>query len=57
MEDVFEYNDWSSCGPVIKAAAQGDLPLLKQLLKKGYAVNANENHGNTALHVAVMKEQ
>lgn len=55
--DAFEYKDVHSQGSIIKAAYRGDLPLLKQLVTKGFAVNANENHGYTALHIAVMREQ
>lgn len=54
---VFEYKDLRSHGSIIKAAYKGDLPLLKQLVGKGLAVNANENRGYTALHIAVMREQ
>jgi hypothetical protein len=38
--------------PLIRAAAAGDLQAMRALIQKGVDVNARDQHGGTALHVA-----
>ncbi|XP_023019095.2 uncharacterized protein isoform X1 [Leptinotarsa decemlineata] len=53
---IFQYNDPYLVSGVLRSVVMEDLDKIKDLLAFGHSVNINDNHGNTPLHIAVMKK-
>ncbi|CAH1156122.1 unnamed protein product [Phaedon cochleariae] len=54
-QPIFQYDDPLLVSGVLKAVVNGDLGRLKELVEAGKSINLNDNTGNTAMHVSVMK--
>nr|XP_023019098.1 uncharacterized protein LOC111507943 isoform X1 [Leptinotarsa decemlineata] len=53
---IFQYNDPFLVSGVLRSVVMEDLEKIKELIAFGHSVNINDNHGNTPLHVAVIKK-